>query len=348
MRIGIVNDVALVVEALRRALALNPAHSVAWTARDGAEAVRRCAEDRPDLVLMDLIMPGMDGVEATRLIMAQSPCAILVVTSSVGANAGRVFEAMGHGALDAVDTPALGSGNLNAVAAPLLAKINLLGRLIGDTGARREPPAPMKGARRSASARQLIAIGASAGGPAALETLLRMLPKDLQAGVVVVQHVDEKFAAGMADWLGQQSALPVRLAREGDAPLPGTVLLAGTGDHLAFKGPARMGYTPDPVDYVYRPSVDVFLQSVCRHWTGDTVGVLLTGMGRDGALGLKALRDKGCHTIAQDQATSAVYGMPKAAASLGAAVEILPLGKIAESLLRALSNVQPALHRGPS
>ena len=141
----------------------------------------------------------------------------------------------------------------------------------------------------------------------------------------------------MADWLGQHSALPVRLAREGEPPLTGTVLLAGTSDHLRLRTGRRLGYTPEPRDYVYRPSVDVFFQSVTDLWPGEAVGVLLTGMGRDGALGLKALRDQGHYTIAQDETSSAVYGMPKAAAALGAAVDILPIERVASKLVDALS-----------
>ena len=133
--------------------------------------------------------------------------------------------------------------------------------------------------------------------------------------------------------LSQQSTLPVMVAREGESPAVGRVLLAGTSDHLALKAAHRLGYTPEPRDYFYRPSVDVFFESVSRLWGGDAVGVLLTGMGTDGALGLKALRDRGYHTIAQDRATSAVYGMPKAAAALNAAVDVLPMERIAARLV---------------
>lgn len=180
---------------------------------------------------------------------------------------------------------------------------------------------------------KLVGIGASAGGPAALATVLGGLPQDFPAAVVVIQHVDEHMALGMAEWLGLHSALPVRVAAEGDRPIPGSVLLAATNDHLVLKTADRLGYSPEPRDYVYRPSVDAFFQSVCRLWRGDVVGVLLTGMGRDGALGLKALRDQGRHTIAQDQESSAVYGMPKAAAKLDAAVDILPVARIASRLV---------------
>jgi len=337
MKIAIVNDMPMAVEALRRVLALRPEHHVAWVAENGAQAVQRCAELKPDLILMDLLMPEMDGVEATRRIMSATPCAILLVTADMGANTARIFEAMGHGALDVVDAPAIGSGDPRAGAAPVLAKIEIIARLIGDrsrsdAGAARFAAAPGEGRPES-----LVAIGASAGGPAALATLLRGLPADFPAAVVIVQHVDEQFAAGMAHWLAQHSVLPVALAREGDRPAPGKVLLAATNDHLRLVGRERLAYTRAPQSYVYRPSVDVFFHSACTLWRGEIVGVLLTGMGRDGANGLKALRDKGHHTIAQDQASSAVYGMPKAAVALDAAVDILPIEAIAAQLCSVLS-----------
>jgi two-component system response regulator WspF len=335
MRIAIVNDSPMAAEALRRAVTSAPGHQVVWIARDGAEAVELCAQHTPDLVLMDLIMPVMDGVEATRRIMANTPCSILVVTVSVQTNAERVFEAMGYGALDAIDTPTLGSGDIRASAARLLAKIDGIARFVGNGAKVRFAPEGNGAPRSSRDA--LVAIGASAGGPSALSVLLAGLPRNFPAALVIIQHVDERFAAGMAEWLGGNSALPVRLAQEGDRALPGTVLLAGTGDHLTLKGADRLGYTREPADYAYRPSVDVFFHSVSRHWPGQAIGVLLTGMGADGATGLKALRAKGHYTIAQDKASSAVYGMPKAAAAADAAVEILPLNRIAGKLVDTLA-----------
>ena len=159
----------------------------------------------------------------------------------------------------------------------------------------------------------------------ALTEVLGALPKNFPAAVIIVQHVDSQFAQGLADWLNEQSNLPVRVAREGERPVKGTVLVAGKNGSPVFLNGDTVGYTPNPVDYVYRPSVDVFFESVLKHWRGETVGVLLTGMGRDGAQGLKMLREAGHHTIAQDSASCMVYGMPKAAAALDAAVEILPL-----------------------
>jgi len=335
MKIAIVNDMPMAVEALRRAIAFEPAHQIIWVAGNGAEAVRLCAENTPDLILMDLIMPVMDGVEATRRIMAESPCAIVIVTVDRQQNVHRVFEAMGHGALDVVDTPALGAGNAQEAAAPLLRKILNIGWLIGDRGNRvRTAPTPV---RTTAQRQSLVAIGSSAGGPAALEVLLKGLPRDFPAAIVLVQHVDQVFAAGMAEWLSSASGLEVRLAQEGEPPQPGKVLLAGTNHHIRLLKNGTLAYTAEPVNEIYRPSIDVFFESVANYWNGDAVGVLLTGMGRDGAQGLKLLRQQGYLTIAQDQGSSAVYGMPKAAAAIDAAIEIRPLDKIAPRLLEVFS-----------
>lgn len=335
MRIGIATGLPLVADVLRSALAQRPAHEVIWVARDGTQAVDLCARQTPDLVLMDPIMPVLDGVEATRRIMKATPCAILIVTASVEANTGRVFDAMGHGAIDAVDAPVPGSHASPAGAAAFLRKIDIIDKLVGTR--RFIPSAEIFGETWTLTRRQrLIAIGASAGGPAALAILLAGLPKGFAAAIVIVQHVDERFAAGMADWLNRDSALPVRVAQEGDRLMPGTVLLAGASGHLTLKAADRIGYTPEPRDYPYKPSVDVFFDSVTTLWPGEAVGVLLTGMGRDGAKGLKSLRSKGHYTIAQDQATSAVYGMPKAAAALEAAVDILPIERIAPRLVDTL------------
>lgn len=332
MKIAIVNDMPLAVEALRRALAFAPEHQILWVAGDGAEAVRRCALQTPDLLLMDLVMPVMDGVEATRRIMAQSPCAILLVTGDSKQNTRQVFDAMGHGALDVVNTPALGVGTAGEAGASLLRKIQNIGWLIGHADKQAGCAAPNRAS--GVAPPQLVAIGASAGGPAALAELLHGIPADFPAAIVLVQHVDKVFAAGMADWLNQGSGVPVRLARDGEPPQRATALLAGTDQHLRLLANGQLAYTAEPSGYsAYRPSIDLFFESVAAHWSGQAVGVLLTGMGRDGARGLKQMRAQGFLTIAQDQQSSAVYGMPKAAAGLDAAVEIRPLQEIAPRLL---------------
>lgn len=334
MRIGIVNDTPMMVEVLRRVIAETGRHELIWIARDGEEAVQMCAWQLPDVVLMDLLMPKVDGVEATRRIMQATPCPILVVTSDMGTSAGKIYEALGHGALDATQTPALIGAAGKRDAAALIEKIDNLGLLPPEAVApppRPKAPPPALPAR-AAGDTQLVAVGASAGGPAALSVILKALPRDFAGAMVIVQHIDEAFAPGMAEWLQQQCVLKVRLAQEGDQPRSGEVLLAGSNKHLVFKGGDTLGYASGSPGDVYRPSVDMFFNSVAKHWPGRAIGVLLTGMGRDGAAGLKALRDDGCHTIAQDQKSCAVYGMPKAAVALNAAVEVLPVTGIAARL----------------
>lgn len=352
MKIGIVNDTPMAVELLRRILATRPEHQVVWIASDGEQAVSMCEWQQPDLILMDLVMPNVDGVEATRRIMRKTPCPILIVTVDVGASANKVYEAMGYGALDAVDTPVLVSGDMARGSVSLMAKIDAIGQRISQGGyvqqlqvpERMRVTLPAERTRRERSAgevpERLIVIGASTGGPAALATVLRALPTDFSAAVVVVQHIGEAFANGMAHWLSQQTTLPVRLAAEGDQPRAGQVLVAGTSSHLKFKSGTTLGYVPESADDVHHPSIDVFFHSVVRYWRGQAVGVLLTGMGRDGAIGLKAMRDKGYYTIAQDQESSAVYGMPKAAAEINAAVDIVPVAGIARKLLVCFSEIK--------
>lgn len=344
MKIAIVNDVSMVVEILRRVLAEWPEHQLLWVAQDGAQAVELCAWKLPDLILMDIVMPHLDGVEATRRIMQKTPCPILIVTADIGACADQVYQALGHGALDAVDTPALSGSDWRQGSAVLMEKIARIGRMERKpvalkTASKREPGVVKPTALTSAlsapagASDKLVAIGSSAGGPGALAAILRALPKDFPAAVVIVQHIDPGFAGGMAGWLQQQTDLKVRVAQEGDRPQRGAVLMAGTNQHLLFRNRDSLGYMPESPEDVYHPSIDVFFQSVVRQWRGQAVGVLLTGMGRDGAVGLKAIRDAGYHTIAQDRQSSSVYGMPKAAAALDAATEILPLGDIAKALV---------------
>ena len=339
MRIALVNDVVTALEAMRRVIVSAGEHRIAWIAHDGAEALELCARDTPDLILMDLIMPRMDGVEATRRIMARTPCAIVVVTANVNDRSAKVFEAMGVGALDAVNTPVLERPGGRAGAGALPAKIKTIHRLIG-AGRRKRPLAlPPPIARHPVQHRcPLIGIGASAGGPTALAKVLAPLPADLPAAVVIVQHVDAQFVAGLANWLGDQTDLRVRLAGEGDRPEAGTALLAGGDSHLVFTGPTRLAYTADLVNRAYCPSIDLFFNSADRFWPGELIGVLLTGMGRDGAEGLRALHTRGHHTIAQDRSSSAAYGMPGAAAELHAASEILALDKIGPRLRNLVSH----------
>jgi two-component system response regulator WspF len=245
---------------------------------------------------------------------------------------------MGWGALDAVNTPVLTKSDNPPPGAELLAKIAMIGRLIGKSRRKASPPC-ISDATKSATQPgfPLIAIGSSTGGPTALARVLAGLPSTIHSAITIVQHVDEMFAPGLADWLSRESSREVRVIRANDTPDASTVQLASTNDHLLLTPALTFQYTSEPVENFFRPSVDVYFQTVASYWPVVAVGVLLTGMGDDGAKGLLAMRRAGWHTIAQDRDTSIAYGMPKAAAKLDAAVEILPLDEIAGAITRAVS-----------
>lgn len=328
MRVAIVNDLRLAIETLKRAIAQIPDASVAWVAEDGAQAVARCAADVPDLVLMDMIMPVMNGVEATRRIMAATPCPILVVTATVEGNAAKVFEALGAGALDAVATPGLASNGTVTNAEPLLAKIRTIALLTKAEAVPLTGGAAGGRARTAAALGPCVAIGASTGGPQALAVVLRDILRPFPWPIVIIQHIDMMFATGLCEWLVQETGHTVKAALDGDAPTPGVVHLAATGDHLIVDSIGRMRYSAEPRNAIYRPSVDVFFDSLRASGAAPGIAAVLTGMGRDGAAGLASLRSAGWFTIAQDKATSVVWGMPGASAELNAAVKVLPVHSI--------------------
>ncbi|MEY5033116.1 MAG: chemotaxis-specific protein-glutamate methyltransferase CheB [Planctomycetota bacterium] len=333
MRIAIVNDLAVACEALRRAVAQDPSMSVAWVAHDGAQAVECARRDRPDLILMDLIMPRMDGVEATRQIMRATPCPILVVTATVSGNASLVYDALGAGALDAVNTPTFGPGAVVQGGEELLRRIRLVAKVERAQPASAGPAHAARAAEATpprggiAFAPPIVAIGASTGGPRAVADVLLGMGAPLAAAVLVVQHVSKAFVQGYAEWLAAETRARVALARDGQALNAGDVLVAGEERHMTLGVDARVHYADEPRAHLHRPSVDELFLSLAR-CARPGVAVLLTGMGRDGADGLLALRRAGWHTIVQDEATSVVWGMPGAAQRLGAATDTLPLDRI--------------------
>ena len=332
MRIGIVNDVRAASEALRRIVTSLTDHDFIWTAADGVEAVAMAKRDRPDLILMDLLMPHMDGVQATKQIMLSSPCAILVVTATVHGNISLVYDALGYGALDAVDTPVLGPSGEVQGAQALVEKIATIAKIVGVSADSRRVnrSTPASGPPR------LLLVGASTGGPKALAEIIGPLPTDWNVAIVVVQHVDVAFAQGLAKWLGERTGRAVKVAEEGHHPAAGDVLVAGTNDHLVFTKDRTLSYREEPKHLFFRPSVDVFFWSVAEYWPQPGTAILLTGMGSDGAKGMLALRARGWHTIAQDQASSVVWSMPKAAIELNAACEVLPVAQMPQRISEKL------------
>jgi len=334
MKVAVVNDSKMAAEILRRILAELPEFTHAWTAYSGEEALLLCAKARPDIILMDLVMPGIDGAETTRRIMQTTPCVILVVTATTVGNRDMVFEAMGYGALDAVNTPVLGPGQDLDGAEPLIQKLRTVSRLVvGDHS--RLGTVRAKVAPEDTSSVPVVAIGASTGGPQAIAKVLSALPEHFPAAVLVVQHVDEQFTPGLASWLRHSCALPVTIARDGETLSAGGVWIAGGSEDMVYaSGQAK--YVAGPQDAVHSPSIDALFYSLAHPHRATRVGVLLTGMGRDGAAGLLAMRKSGALTITQDAASSVVYGMPKAAAEINAASEIRALEDIGPRVCEAI------------
>lgn len=337
MRIAIVNDLKLAVEVLRRAVATIPGATVAWIAEDGKQAVEKCAQDRPDIILMDMLMPVMNGVEATRRIMARTPCPILIVTATVEGNSSKVFEALGAGALDAVETPGLGPGGVVERAESLVRKVQTIRMISGGECSSPAQFAPFDASPQHAPTQSMVAIGSSTGGPMVLSQVLKVLPIPTPWPVVIVQHVDVQFASGLASWLSSETGHTVRIVGGGETPQAGRILLAATNDHLVLDSSGRLAYSQIPKETVFRPSVDVFFESLAAASVARGVAVVLTGMGRDGAVGMKKLRKGGWHTIAQDKASSVVWGMPGACVEAGAAIEVLDANAVGGAIVNAMA-----------
>jgi two-component system chemotaxis response regulator CheB len=342
IRVLVVEDSLTVRQRLLEILASDPQIELVGAADDGKRAIEICQSARPDIVTMDMMMPMMTGLAATEYIMAHCPTPILVVSSSV--NRGdlfRTYDALAAGAVDVLEKPT-GAEPDGVWERRFLSTIKLVSRIRVITHPRGrlkvfERSAP-EGPRSFDSAAcnrrcELVAIGASTGGPGALVEILRALPPAFRLPVLLVLHIAEPFGAAFADWLDAQTSRPVALASDGDAiaGLAGRVVMAPAGQHLVARN-GRLRLTLDPERHSCRPSVDVLFESVAQDYGGSAAGCLLTGMGRDGALGLLKIRQAGGTTIAQDEATSVVYGMPREAVSLGAASQVLRLDEIGPAL----------------
>jgi two-component system chemotaxis response regulator CheB len=341
IRILLADDSELTRVVLRDLLSQDSDIAVVGEVSDGRSAVEQTAQIKPDLIIMDVMMPIMDGIEAVAEIMAATPTPILMLSANTDPQDSRsAFAAIKSGALDVMAKPSgIVTDAFSQIANQLIAKVKSLSRIrvIHHYRAQRIKVETPKVAL-PAGPRRILAIGASTGGPKAVLQLLQGLPKDLAAAVLVVQHIADGFAPGFADWLNREVSLPVRLATAGRELSPGQVLIAPNRTHLMVRS-NRIALEDSPPLHNCRPAVDtLFLSLAAEHRALETVAVLLTGMGTDGADGLAALQSKGAYTIAQDEASCAVFGMPKAAIDRGAASQVLPLGNIAEVVCRLFAS----------
>jgi two-component system chemotaxis response regulator CheB len=349
---------ALVIEdslTMRRkiveTLAADPGIEVVGDAGDGRRGVELCSRLRPDVVTLDMLLPLMDGQQATEYIMAHFPTPILVVSASTNrADLFKTYDALAAGAVDVLEKPR-GDEPEGVWEAKLLSTIKMVARIrvithpkgrhlrLGSAPPRSPLPAPPRSPLPAPRLDgRVLALGASTGGPSALVQVLRDVPEGLPSPVFAVLHIDEPFGAAFADWLGQQTHHRVAYARDA-TPLgafAGQVVLAPPGKHAIVRE-GRVLLTMDAPRHSCRPSIDVLFESLAVEYRDAVVACLLTGMGRDGAQGLLAIRRAGGTTIAQDENTSVVYGMPREAALLGAASAILPLSEIGKAAADAMA-----------
>jgi two-component system chemotaxis response regulator CheB len=337
IRVLVIEDSLTIRKRMLEVLAADPDIDIVGEADDGQRGVELCQQLRPDVVTLDMMMPLMNGLEATEFIMAFCPTPILIVSAST--NRGDLFktyDALAAGALDALDKPQENELD-NVWEKKLVATVKLISRIRVIThprarlGRMGQMPAPTL---QNSERLRAVAIGVSTGGPAALIEILRGLPQGFPLPILLVIHLGRLFTPAFVEWLDGQSSVRVGYAVDGE-PLPpvgqARVLMAPPDNHLVLcQGKLRL--TQDPERHSCRPSIDVLFESIAQELGTAGVGCLLTGMGRDGAAGLLAIRLAGGRTLAQDEATSVVFGMPREAILLGAAEQVLALDQIAPRL----------------
>jgi len=340
IRVLVADDSLVAREMLTQILQSDEHIEVVGLATNGVEAVDLTAKLKPDLITMDIHMPKLDGLGATEQIMAYNPTPILVVSSSVhGEGMGRAFDALDLGALEVIKKPEPRDwADLDRIGRDVIRKVRILSnvRVITHIRGRQRPPAsPLPSV--GAGTRSIVAIGSSTGGPSALLSVLGRLPDDFPAPIVIAQHIAEGFVPGLVNWLDAGCKMRIVEAVDGARIRPGIAYFAPTGanmtvarDTVRFAAPRK--------GQLYIPSADTLFESVAASYGSGAVGVIMTGMGADGAEGLKLMRNEGAATVAQDEATCTVFGMPKAAIDIDAAERVVPLTEIAEVIEELVSS----------
>ena len=347
IRVMIVDDSAVVRQVLTASLSSDPAIEVIGAAPDPLFAIDRMQRDWPDVIVLDVEMPRMDGITFLKKLMVEHPTPVVICSTLTGKGTETSMQALAAGAVSIVTKPTLGlkqylqdaSEDL-ASAVKAAARANVR-RLVPSTSASKscvDAVLPAVGSAMAQTTDIVVAVGTSTGGTQALETVLTRLPR-VSPGIVIVQHMPEKFTEAFANRLNQLCQIEVREARNGDRVMAGRALIAPGGRHMQLKRSGAQYYVEvldGPLVNRHRPSVDVLFRSVARCAGRNALGIIMTGMGDDGARGLKEMREGGARTIAQDEASCVVYGMPKEAVKLGAAEKIMPLADIAGAMLSVM------------
>ncbi|MEL6814392.1 MAG: chemotaxis-specific protein-glutamate methyltransferase CheB [Cyanobacteria bacterium J06598_3] len=351
IRVLLVEDSPVALAVLTKILQQSPLIEIVGVAHTGVEALALIPNVQPQVICTDLHMPHMDGLELTVEIMNRFPLPILVVSVSVQAdNTQQVFRLLEAGAVDVFPKPIAGlTAESVALNSALIEKIQILAgvKVFRKKRAVAASPQVMPSLRppegistgKHWKRPKVIVIGTSTGGPQALYEVLSHLPRPFPP-IICVQHIGVGFLQGLINWLQRESALKIEIAKPGQAPAPGHVYFAPEKQHLRVNDRGLFAYGDGPLVDGHRPSITVTFESVARYYRRQAIGVLLTGMGQDGALGLRAIAQAGGLTLAQDEATSVVFGMPKVAIELGAVCEVLPLDAIAPTLRQFVKTLE--------
>ncbi|MDD5435003.1 MAG: chemotaxis response regulator protein-glutamate methylesterase [Nitrospira sp.] len=344
IKVMVVDDSAFMRRAIVGMLNTDPAIQVVGEAFNGEDALKKIKTLQPDIITMDIEMPIMTGLEALRVIMKENPIPVIMVSSLTEEGAKETIKALEYGAVDYIPKHITGNiaGIIN-IKEELVKKIKMLGmkklKITLPSGTDKIYSTIERSSSQSRSRINVVVIGASTGGPKSLQEVIPRLPKDLPCGVLLIQHMLPLFTAPFAERMNELSQVEVREAKDGDAVKPGLVLIAPGGSHMTVKkmrgGDAYVKLSKEP-PMLHMPSVDIGMSSVAEAFTEHTLGVILTGMGQDGKEGMMAIRKAKGRTIAQDEETSVIFGMPKAAIESGCVDKIVPLGNMAEEIVNAL------------
>ncbi|MFH1413261.1 MAG: chemotaxis response regulator protein-glutamate methylesterase [Candidatus Omnitrophota bacterium] len=348
IRVLVVDDSPLMCKVFTNILNSDPQIMVVGIANNGKDAVDLVSKLKPDIITMDIHMPVMDGLEATKQIMAYTPTPILVVSTSVfKMGMAKVFAAISYGALDVIEK---GDMEFNADAQSGKALIEKI-KFLSNIRVVRHPLAKFENRyikrdedkigipqKKILGKDNLVAMIASTGGPQAIIEILRRLPENFPCSIVIVQHISLGFVEGLADWLNNASYIKVRVAEDSEDMQKGVAYIAPSNFQMRVEEGSKIHLSNEPAYNGHRPSGDILFESAARIYGENAIGIILTGMGSDGAMGIKAIKEMGGRTIAQDESSCIIYGMPKVAVEMGAIDKVLPLEKIPEALVDMLLN----------
>lgn len=335
IKIALAHESYLLLDTLVRLLSQQSTYHIIWIAENWEEVLIKLQTQSPDLLILDICLPKLGDLVELRKIIPTYRCNVLISTMDIELNAPKVFQAMGLGAVDVVSLKEEVLKNDAQKQQEFLSKVHRILQLQTQHSYEKVKRQEILSDDQM-SATQLVAIGASTGGPLALSEVISSFPEDSKCSIVVIQHIDELFIPGLISWLNNYSNLPVVIAQSGVKPESGMVYVAGKNEHLVINAEQRFEYIKSKKDYAYAPSIDVFFESLSDEWPFPFAAVLLTGMGSDGAKGLKKLHEKKWFTIVQNKESCVIYGMPKAAIAMGNVHEILSLNEIGPRIMNFL------------